>query len=429
MQRPHQAIYGPVVRYSSKNRLPVRFVLFIAVFVLPLISKAQLTAPGVNAVRYTSYPSAPGIKDQVFIYCNASGNQKGSLNAVSPGGTGPYNFSWYKWSDDTKSFSMLLRTETGVMSSSLAALEEGGYRVNISDGGGYTASLTGWIFLDRPHAMAELYNRTCDYVALSGQAAVDTFYYSDPANGDRIRLPNGVRFLWSSTPASAIPYPEIEINPITFTPPLVDVIYRLQVTDSFTCVTESSFPYESIHVKAGFSANPLTGEAPLEVTFTDQSVRASYYKWEFGDDTISDSSIPGTHTYYVPGEYYAKLTIESDLYCLAVSDSVKITVEPSLLHIPNVFTPDGDGLNDVFKVEAKSLRYLNVEIFSRSGLKVYSFSGQDSKLKDWEGWDGTVNNSSVRAAPGIYFYIIRARGWDDVVYDSKEYRGFVYLYR
>ncbi len=107
--------------------------------------------------------------------------------------------------------------------------------------------------------------------------------------------------MWSSDPPSAIPYPDIEINPQTFSPPLVDVTYRLQVTDSFTCVNESSFFYESIHVKADFSVDPSSGEAPLEVTFTDKSIRAATYKWEFGDDSISVLSTPKPHTYYIPG--------------------------------------------------------------------------------------------------------------------------------
>ena len=81
------------------------------------------------------------------------------------------------------------------MSSAISNLDEGGYRVNITNGSGYNISLTGWIFTDRPSSLASLQNRTCDYVALSGKAAVDTFYYSDPFGGQRIRLPNGVRFL------------------------------------------------------------------------------------------------------------------------------------------------------------------------------------------------------------------------------------------
>ncbi|MBW6501430.1 MAG: gliding motility-associated C-terminal domain-containing protein [Bacteroidales bacterium] len=396
---------------------------------MPLTAVAQLTAPGSNAVRFTSYPSDPGVRDPVFIYCNPTGTRLGTLNAVSPGGTAPYNFTWYKWSDATGSFSQLIKTETGVMSSSANNLDEGGYRVNIAGGGGYTAILTGWIFLDKPYALAALMNRTCDYVALSGKVAVDTFYYRDPSGGNQVRLPNGVRFRWSSDPPSSIPFPEIELNPLTFSPPLVDVTYKLQATDSLTCVSESSFFYESMHVKADFSVSPERGDAPLEVTFTDKSVRAFKYRWEFGDDTVSLLDNPGQHIYYTPGEYTVKLTIESELHCIDSMRFSKIVVNPSALQIPNVFTPDGDGLNDNFVVASQSLRYINVDIYSRSGLKVYSFDGQGDRLREWTGWDGNVNNSSIKAAPGIYFYIIKAKGWDDVVYDNKEYRGFVYLYR
>jgi hypothetical protein len=85
------------------------------------------------------------------------------------------------------------------MSSLLTNLDEGGYRVNIASGG-FSSALTGWIFLDRPHSLAQLQNFTCDYVALRGLAAVDTFYYSDPTNGQRVILPNRFRFLWTSDP-------------------------------------------------------------------------------------------------------------------------------------------------------------------------------------------------------------------------------------
>jgi gliding motility-associated-like protein len=389
----------------------------------------QLTAPGMNAVRHTSYPSSPGTKDPVFIFCNSSGTVKGNLNAVSPGGTGPFTFSWYKWSDATKGFTQLIRTETGLLSSAIGNLDEGGYRVNISNGSGYSTNLTGWIFIDRPYALAKLQNRTCDYVALSGTAAVDTFFYSDPTGGQNIRLPNGVKFLWSSDPVSAIPYPDIEINPQTFSPPLVDVTYKLLVTDSLTCGNESSFFYESIHVKADFSVEPSSGEAPLEVTFTDKSIRAATYLWEFGDDSVSVLSNPKPHTYYIPAEYSVKLTIESALHCIDSLRFDKIVVDESWLDIPNVFTPNEDGINDKFMVDKTSLRYISVNIFSRNGVKVYGFYGEDQILKEWDGWDGHVGNSSANASPGVYFYIIKALGWDDVKYDSKEYRGFVYLYR
>jgi len=407
----------------------VRYFFLIIAVLLPVITEAQLSAPGMSAVRYTSYPSAPSVKDPVFIYCNASGSQKGTLNASSPGGTGPFNFSWYKWSDNTKSFSIFLKTESAVTTSLSDNLDEGGFQVTIS--GGFDTTLVGWIFLDKPYSLAMLQNRTCKYVALKGKAAIDTFYYKNPSNGDSIKLPNVVKFLWSSDPTSSIPYPDFEINPQTFSPPLVDVTYNLHVSDSFGCISESSFFYESIHVKADFSVDPTKGEAPLKVSFTDKSIRADKYTWEFGDnkDSISYLSNPEPHTYYKPGEYTVKLTIESVLHCIDSMRSEKIMVDPSKLEIPNVFTPDGDGLNDRFIVESKSLRYISVEVFSQSGMKVYNFYGEGENLRTWEGWDGNVNTSSIKASPGIYFYIIHGYGWDDIDYNGKEYRGFVYLYR
>lgn len=395
---------------------------------LPAISEAQLSAPGMSAVRHTSYPSAPTVKDPVFIYCNTSGSQSGELNAVSPDGTGPFNFAWYKWSDLTKSFGIPVKTESGVSLSSINGLGDGGYRVIIS--GGFDTTLTGWIFNDKPFSSAALQNRTCDYVALKGQAAIDTFYYRNISNGLPVKLVNGVKFLWSSDPASTIPYPDFYLNPQTFDPPLVDVTYNLQVSDSFGCISQSSFSYQTIRVKADFVDDPVTGGAPLTVTFTDKSIRAVKYLWEFGDTVTSKLNNPNPHIYYKPGEYSVKLTVESELHCIdSLRPVQKIVVDPSELNVPNVFTPNGDGINDNFIVESKSLRNLSVEVFSQSGLKVYSFYGEGEILSQWKGWDGNVNFSSVKATPGIYFYIIRAYGWDDISYGGKLYRGTVYLYR
>jgi PKD repeat protein len=301
--------------------------------------------------------------------------------------------------------------------------------VNISDGV-YTTSLTGWIFLDKPYSSASLQNRTCDYVALSGMAATDTFYYKDPSGGNLVKLPNKVKFLWSSNPASSIPYPDLNINPQTFNPPLEDVTYQLQVSDSFGCISQSSFLYQSIHVKADFTPDPVKGEAPLIVAFENKSIRGSSFKWEFGDNTPdSELETPDDHTYFIPGSYSVKLTIESDLHCINSIRYDSIVVEHSSLSIPNVFTPDDDGYNDRFMVEAKSLRFISVEVFSQSGMKVYGFSGEGDRLKSWTGWDGKINNTSGNASPGVYFYIIRALGWDNIRYDTKAYRGFLYLYR
>jgi PKD repeat protein len=70
--------------------------------------------------------------------------------------------------------------------------------------------------------------------------------------------------------------------------------------------------------------------------------------WEFGDDSVSLLKYPPPHIYYRPGEYSVKLTIESEQLCVDSMRFDKIMVDPSKLDIPNVFTPDGDGINTFF---------------------------------------------------------------------------------
>lgn len=413
--------------------LPVRFWFIIAAVFLPLILHGQLTAPGSGAIRYTSYPSMPGTNDPIFIYCSTTGTETGTLSSSVSGGGGPYTFSWFRWNETNNSFSDAVKNETGVTSSTINNLVEGGYKLEIDSAGFPDTSFVAWVVFDEPpFAEAKLVNpiKHCNYVALDGDTAatVNTFPYFDRGSGSPLNLSNELSFIWSSEPISTIPHPETDIDPITFTPPLEDLTYTLTV-NSLACSSESSFFYESIHVDADFIFDPSEGEAPLEVTFTDESVRGYLYTWDFGDSTFSYQQNPEPHIYYKPGEYTVLLNIESERYCKDSLRSEIITVEPSALSIPNVFTPDGDPYNERFMVKSKSLRYLSIEIFSRSGMKVYAFSGEGENLKNWTGWDGNINNSSVKARPGVYFYIIRALGWDDVDYDGKAYRGFLYLYR
>lgn len=417
----------------------MRYIFLILISFVNIVSFAQLSAPGMKTLRYTAYRSEPDRRDPVFIFCR-SDHEKGSLSASSPGGA-ITDFQWFRWSSLTNSFSESIGTQNGVTTSTITDLTDGGYRVVLT--GGSDTSFTAWIHVDKPYVSAKFHN-TCYVLDLIGKAVADTFYYRDQTLGIPLKLPNAVKFLWSSQPATAIPFPDFEISPRTYNPPLENVTYNLQVTDSFGCVNNASFLYESIHAKADFSADPLEGEAPLEVSFTDKSIRGNLkYTWDFGEktpdgkriiwevdkDSIGIFSSPFTHKYYKPGEYTVNLTIESDRHCLDSFRLEKIVVEKSDLGIPNVFSPDGDGINDYFMVESKSLRWISVEVFSRSGMLVYRFIAEGDQLNEWKGWDGYVNNTSAQASPGVYFYIIKALGWDDVKYDSKEQRGFVYLYR
>ena len=91
----------------------------------------------------------------------------------------------------------------------------------------------------------------------------------------------------------------------------------------------------------------------------------------------------------------------------------------SLLGIPNVFSPNGDGQNDYFQVFGRTLKSFKGTIVSRWGKTLYEWTEFDDISK---GWDGTINGGSD-AVPGVYYYIIEAEGYDGVIYNSIEGEG------
>lgn len=92
--------------------------------------------------------------------------------------------------------------------------------------------------------------------------------------------------------------------------------------------------------------------------------------------------------------------------------------EPLELKIPNVFTPNGDGINDYFQIEASDSLYGQLLVFNRWGKKVHSVSGEILS------WNGIENGR--RLPDGIYYYVITVIGKDRKTIVKK---GFVHLLR
>ena len=98
--------------------------------------------------------------------------------------------------------------------------------------------------------------------------------------------------------------------------------------------------------------------------------------------------------------------------CTCQSEDFEISVSESMLMVPNVFTPNGDGTHDEFRVVYRSLKEFHCWIYNRWGHLVYKW---DDPAK---GWDGTIHGKP--AAEGAYYYVIRALGTDaDMDYMSK----------
>jgi gliding motility-associated-like protein len=91
----------------------------------------------------------------------------------------------------------------------------------------------------------------------------------------------------------------------------------------------------------------------------------------------------------------------------------------SSLVIPNVFTPNGDGLNETFSFQEEGIATINVMIFNRWGREVYSWSATG------KGWDGKSTDGK-ELPEGVYLYVVKASGVDGKTYDES---GTVQLIR
>ena len=150
----------------------------------------------------------------------------------------------------------------------------------------------------------------------------------------------------------------------------------------------------------------LNMSAPLEVLFKSNGLNADYYQWKLykgSELMLTRSDAEHRYTFMDKGNYRAVVAI-SNSQCQLDSVEFTISISESLLLVPNVFTPNGDGANDEFRVAYRSIKEFHCWVYNRWGHLVYKW---DDPAK---GWDGTINGRP--AAEGAYFYVIRALGTD-----------------
>lgn len=213
---------------------------------------------------------------------------------------------------------------------------------------------------------------------------------------------DGVFYIWDFGDGSPV---SNEPNPIhTYTTP-GDYTVNLTVVNTGGC--KASINDLTITVNdtafAEFSSNPIY---PVEmalpntnVTFIDESINASDWIWDFGDGLTSSLQNPD-HTYTEPGQYMVKLTVTNPAGCVGSVIHGPYIVQTPDLSIPNVFTPNGDGINDRFLVQYTGSQPFLLAIFDRWGNQLYE--GRDK----YEGWTG-LTADGANAPEGVYFYVVK----------------------
>lgn len=189
--------------------------------------------------------------------------------------------------------------------------------------------------------------------------------------------------------------------------------YTLTITDATGCSTTigngntMSINYLKT-VTAAFTSDVTSGDVPLDVQFTNQSTSTGVinYNWVFDNGQTSTVKDPAV-TFNEIKSYNVCLYVDDggkgcrDTACAMID----VTTTSDITIVPNVFTPNADGINDVLMITATGLATVHAEIFNRWGQKEYEWNTLNG------GWDG-YSASGVPAVEGTYYIILYATGAD-----------------
>ena len=204
----------------------------------------------------------------------------------------------------------------------------------------------------------------------------------------------------------------------TANPTVTDIgTYTLTVTDNLTgCQSTATVNVAQSNVTASFNADPTTGVSPLIVNFTNTSNGATNYSWNFGDSNSSNQTNPSNT--YSTGSYTVILTATAGT-CVSTATTVIVVEDDLSIEIPNVFTPNNDGSNDVFTIKSTGVKEISLQVFNRWGEKLYEFVGPKAS------WDG-FTTQGAKVPEGTYFFFVKATGFDN---KEIEKHGTLTLFR
>lgn len=234
-------------------------------------------------------------------------------------------------------------------------------------------------------------------------------------NGNNVTLlaTGGATYQWNNAQSSS----SISVSPKGTSK------YYVTITDINKCIAVDS-------VNVTVYPNPVAGftvkfaNGPNKYTFINTSSNGKNYLWTFGDGDTSHAKNP-VHAYSdSKGKHTVLLTVNNGPpdYC---QDTISHeTFGSDITKIPNIFTPGSDH-NTNFSMQAENLASIDLMIFNRWGAKVFektsieydntpSNSDTGSKILLWN----AKTNNGNEADPGVYFYILKAQGLDNVVYNE-----------
>lgn len=177
-------------------------------------------------------------------------------------------------------------------------------------------------------------------------------------------------------------------------------VYVLVTSQAGCTASATTFASAAVNISpdAAFTASPnLVSTLEPTIYFTNNTTNATSYSWDFGDGNSSLQQNP-VHTYVQKGIYTVVLYTANNAGCYDTAMQV-VEVEPEFsFYIPNAFTPNDDGHNDIFTGEGQEINEYEMLIFDRWGEMIFRTNDLN------EGWDGKVAGGSEIVQEGAYVY-------------------------
>lgn len=221
----------------------------------------------------------------------------------------------------------------------------------------------------------------------------------------------------STSPVVSHTYTESGLNTVSAT-----------VTDIYGCITSITYPdyitVEDMPVAAFTFAPQHVFTNDTEVDFTNESLHATDYSWDFGD--ASDNTAEENPNHFFPTDvadifYPVKLSASNYLGCTDVATGYLNVRGIIIFYVPNAFTPDGDVYNETFKPVFTSgfdPYNFHMVIYNRWGEVV--FESYDASA----GWDGSYGDKGI-ISDGVYTWSIEFK---EAFSDAKHFEvGTVYV--
>lgn len=186
-------------------------------------------------------------------------------------------------------------------------------------------------------------------------------------------------------------------NHLYISPP-ISSLFEVSVEDECSNTATASVTVNVEDVIPSFSAE-YVGEYGIQVT--NQTENAAQISWGFGDEIYSSQN----QVYYeFPSldSWQVTLYVQGPLGC--IKSATEFFHPLANIFIPSAFTPNGDGINDVFVMKGHDLKRFEISIFNRWGDVVYSCSDID------QAWTGSAKGSEYFVPDGVYNYVVVAEG-------------------